>query len=136
MVSGTARRLAAAFLLGAAVGAAATVPYYGRRVEALLLTTGSLLQQLHEHRARLARLEEARDRSFRPVIQRVRLELLHDDEAVRITTARTSHLEDIAKRQKRYLLSMSLRSVCFVGAVIAGIAGINWLWPGLIAGPG
>ncbi|MFO7246140.1 MAG: hypothetical protein FWJ62_04270 [Thermaerobacter sp.] len=87
MVSGTARRLAAAFLLGAAVGAAATVPYYGRRVEALLLTTGSLLQQLHEHRARLARLEEARDRSFRPVIQRVRLELLHDDEAVRLALA-------------------------------------------------
>ena len=65
MVSGTARRLAAAFLLGAAVGAAATVPYYGRRVEALLLTTGSLLQQLHEHRARLARLDAG------PVLRRL-----------------------------------------------------------------
>ncbi len=29
---------------------------------------------------------------------------------------------------------MSLRSACFVGAVVAGLAGIDWLWPILIAG--
>lgn len=55
-------------------------------------------------------------------------------EAVRITTAATDRNADIAVRQRRYLLSMSLRSLCFVGAVVAGLAGVNWLWPILIAG--
>lgn len=85
MFTVTARRLIAAFLLGAAVGAASTVPYYGRRVEALILTTGSLLQQLHEHRARLERLQEAGNEPSRRVIQRVRLEFLYPDEAVRLS---------------------------------------------------
>ena len=53
---------------------------------------------------------------------------------MRITTVGTSRAQDIATRQRRYLLSMSLRSLCFVGAVIAGLAGLNWLWPILIAG--
>lgn len=57
-----------------------------------------------------------------------------DDEAVRITTAGVSHEEDLRKRQKRYLLSMTLRSACFVGAGAAGLAGISWLWPILIVG--
>jgi hypothetical protein len=56
------------------------------------------------------------------------------DGVVRITTVGTSRAQDIATRQRRYLLSMSLRSLCFVGAVIAGLAGLNWLWPILIAG--
>lgn len=56
------------------------------------------------------------------------------DDAVRITTAAESRNADIAVRQKRYLLSMSLRSLCFVGAVVAGLAGADWLWPFLIAG--
>jgi hypothetical protein len=55
-------------------------------------------------------------------------------EAVRITTAASSRSLDIAARQKRYLLSMSLRSACFVGAVVAALAGLDWLWPFLIAG--
>ncbi len=29
---------------------------------------------------------------------------------------------------------MSLRSICFVGAVVAALAGVGWLWPILIAG--
>lgn len=57
----------------------------------------------------------------------------HDD-AVRITTAASSRNADIAARQKRYLWSMSLRSACFVGAVVAALAGVDWLWPVLIAG--
>ena len=57
-----------------------------------------------------------------------------DDGAIRITTAATSRADDIAARQRRYLLSMSLRSACFVGAVVAALAGIGWLWPFLIAG--
>ena len=57
-----------------------------------------------------------------------------DDDAVRITTAAGSRNADIAARQKRYLLSMSLRTICFVGAIIASLAGIHWLWPILIVG--
>ncbi|CAB4718767.1 MAG: DUF3099 domain-containing protein [Actinobacteria bacterium] len=57
-----------------------------------------------------------------------------DDTAVRITTAAESRNADIAVRQKRYLLSMSLRSACFVGAVVAALSGVAWLWPILIAG--
>ncbi|GGR67564.1 hypothetical protein J2S40_002069 [Nocardioides luteus] len=53
---------------------------------------------------------------------------------IRITTAGRSRAEDIAIRQKRYAISMSIRSLCFIGAVIAGLAGIGWLWPILIAG--
>jgi Protein of unknown function (DUF3099) len=55
-------------------------------------------------------------------------------DAVRITTAASSRNADIATRQKRYLLSMSLRTLCFVGAIIASLAGISWLWPILIVG--
>ena len=56
------------------------------------------------------------------------------EEAVRITTAASNRADDIAARQKRYLLSMSLRSLCFVGAIIASLAGVQWLWPILIVG--
>lgn len=54
-------------------------------------------------------------------------------EAVRITTAATTRAEDIAARQKRYIVAMSIRTVCVIGAAISGAAGINWLWPFLIA---
>lgn len=54
----------------------------------------------------------------------------HD--AVRITTAAESRDADIAVRQRRYLLSMGLRTVCFVGAILASLAGLHWLWPILI----
>lgn len=36
---------------------------------------------------------------------------------VPITDARTSHSEDLQRRQRHYLGSMLLRTVCFVGAV-------------------
>ncbi len=54
-------------------------------------------------------------------------------EPIRITTAVRSRNADIAHRQKRYLISMVIRSVCFVGAAVAGALGIGWLWPILIA---
>jgi hypothetical protein len=38
---------------------------------------------------------------------------------VRITTATRSHHEDIAKRQRRYVISMGIRTVCFVLAVVS-----------------
>jgi len=54
------------------------------------------------------------------------------DDAIRITTASSGPGRDIAARQKRYLISMSIRSVCFIGAVVTGINHVNWAWPILI----
>lgn len=47
-------------------------------------------------------------------------------EPIRITTATRSHKQDIALRQKRYLISMSIRTVCFVLAIFS--MGHWWLW--------
>lgn len=58
----------------------------------------------------------------------------HADEPVRITTAAASREEDISARQRRYAVSMLIRTLCFIGAAWAGIAGLNWLWPILIGG--
>ena len=52
--------------------------------------------------------------------------------AVRITTAAQSRDAEIAGRQLRYVLSMAVRTVCFVAAILASVAGIDWLWPILI----
>ena len=41
--------------------------------------------------------------------------------AVRITTASRSAAEDIAARQKRYVLAMSFRTLCFVAAIFVTI---------------
>jgi len=57
-----------------------------------------------------------------------------EPEAVRITSAAASPNDDIASRQRRYLFSMGLRTVCFAGAIIASLLGIHWLWPILIVG--
>jgi hypothetical protein len=43
----------------------------------------------------------------------------HHDDPVRITTAASSRAEDIAARQRRYVVSMGIRTVCFVAAVVA-----------------
>src|SRR4051794_8309924 len=58
----------------------------------------------------------------------------HRDEAIRITTAAESRDRDLRARQRYYLISMSIRVACFIGAVIAGANGITWLWPLLIVG--
>lgn len=55
------------------------------------------------------------------------------DVPIRITTAGSNPQADLARRQRRYVISMGIRVLCFVGAVIAGMAGVNWLWPILIA---
>jgi len=52
------------------------------------------------------------------------------ERAIRITTASTSRQDEISQRQRRYLLSMSLRTVCFIGAVLAE----GWLRWVLVAG--
>lgn len=55
----------------------------------------------------------------------------HDDDAVRITTAPRSTADEIRSRQRRYLLSMALRTACVIGAVVVGPGPLRWL---LIAG--
>ena len=50
----------------------------------------------------------------------------HPAEAVRITSAPRSRADDIAARQKRYIYSMGLRTVCFVGAVVVGGGWLMW----------
>jgi len=49
-----------------------------------------------------------------------------EPEPVRITTAPRSHAEDIARRQKRYLISMGIRTLCFLLAVVS--IGHWFLW--------
>src|SRR5690606_41842637 len=47
-----------------------------------------------------------------------------------ITDARTSHSDDLRHRQIRYLFSMGIRTLCFVGAVVVD----SWLRWVLVAG--
>ena len=49
------------------------------------------------------------------------------DEAVRITTAGSSAEADIAARQRRYVISMTIRTVCFIGAVVVGPGWLRWV---------
>jgi Flp pilus assembly protein TadB len=54
----------------------------------------------------------------------------HPDAPVSITTARASRSAEIKHRQNRYLLSMGIRTACFVGAVVtSGV--LRWV---LVAG--
>lgn len=57
-----------------------------------------------------------------------------EPEPIRITTVSSGRNADIALRQRRYLISMGIRTVCFAGAAASAIAGLNWLWPILIVG--
>jgi uncharacterized protein (DUF58 family) len=51
-------------------------------------------------------------------------------QSIPITGARVSLREDQRQRTRRYLISMAIRTVCFLGAIIAG----GWLRWALIAG--
>ena len=42
--------------------------------------------------------------------------------------ARRSRADDIAARQQRYLISMGIRTVCFVGAVVSASPALAALW--------
>lgn len=55
-----------------------------------------------------------------------------EPEPIRITTVGAGRNADIAARQRRYLISMGIRTICFAGAAGSAIAGLNWLWPILI----
>lgn len=49
-------------------------------------------------------------------------------EPIRITTATRSHREDIDARQRRYLISMTIRTICFVAAVVSIGHWFMWLF--------
>ena len=53
------------------------------------------------------------------------------DDVVSVTTVPISRAQEQRGRQRRYLASMSLRTVCFVGAIVVGD---NWVRYVLIAG--
>lgn len=54
-----------------------------------------------------------------------------EPDVVRITGAPHNPREDIDRRQSRYLLSMTIRTLCFIAAVFA--VKIPWLCAALIA---
>jgi hypothetical protein len=54
-----------------------------------------------------------------------------EPEPVRITTATRSHSDDVGARQRRYLISMGIRTACFLAAVFS--FGHWFMWIFLIA---
>jgi hypothetical protein len=44
-----------------------------------------------------------------------------------VTEARRSHTEDIAYRERRYLIMMAIRMVCFGAAIALFVAGAGWI---------
>lgn len=50
-----------------------------------------------------------------------------EDDVVRITSAAASRNEDIRARQRRYIFSMGIRTLCFVAAVIVGEGVAMWI---------
>ncbi len=54
-----------------------------------------------------------------------------EDPVVRITTAPHNQQDDIDRRRRRYVISMGIRTLCFIGAVAVGD---NWLRWVLVAG--
>jgi Mn2+/Fe2+ NRAMP family transporter len=53
-----------------------------------------------------------------------------DRDAVRITTASESRNEEIAGRQRRYVISMTIRTICFVAAILVGAGWLRWVLVG------
>ena len=50
-----------------------------------------------------------------------------DPEVVRITTAPESPRVERGSRERRYVISMTIRTVCFVGAVVVGDNWVRWV---------
>jgi fatty acid desaturase len=50
----------------------------------------------------------------------------NEPEPIRITSATYGHSADVAARQRRYIVSMAIRTVCFLLAVV--FAGTFWMW--------
>ena len=49
------------------------------------------------------------------------------DQAYVVTEARTGHSEDVAYRERRYLIMMGIRTVCFVTALLLFVNHLGWL---------
>ena len=54
-----------------------------------------------------------------------------EPEAVRITTATRSHSDDLRSRERRYVISMTIRTLCFVLAVVC--IGHWFMWIFIVA---
>ncbi len=52
----------------------------------------------------------------------------HEPDPVRITTATRSQSEDVAGRQRRYLISMTIRTACFLLAVVSMGHWFMWIF--------
>ena len=61
----------------------------------------------------------------------VALRRAHGTDPVRITTAPESPAREMAHRQKRYMISMGIRTACFVAAIVVGPGWLRWV---LVAG--
>ena len=48
-------------------------------------------------------------------------------EVARITSAPQSPQAEMAHRQKRYIISMSIRTLCFVAAIVVGAGWLRWV---------
>ena len=55
----------------------------------------------------------------------------NDPEPIRITDAAAGHSVDVAGRQRRYLISMAVRTACFLLAVV--FAGTALMWVFIVA---
>jgi hypothetical protein len=51
-----------------------------------------------------------------------------DPAPIRITSATRSHSEEIAGRQRRYIISMAIRTVCFLLAVVFAPGPLMWVF--------
>ena len=51
-----------------------------------------------------------------------------ETEPVRITSATRAHSDDVGARQRRYVISMSIRTVCFLLAVVSMGHWFMWLF--------
>jgi hypothetical protein len=51
----------------------------------------------------------------------------HQTDAVRITTAPEAPGAEMAHRQKRYMISMGIRTACFVAAILVGPGWFRWV---------
>jgi hypothetical protein len=48
-------------------------------------------------------------------------------EVARITSAPQSPQAEMAHRQKRYIISMTIRTICFVAAIVVGAGWFRWV---------
>jgi hypothetical protein len=46
---------------------------------------------------------------------------------VRITTAPENPHDDLVRRRRRYLISMAVRTLCFIGAIAVGSGWLRWV---------